>query len=244
MSFLEPERILANNPEIEKQLFQSLEDLRRSALALGAVCRTHSRGSLQVFRALPEKQQEKILSYLRAQNSILAAVAVPTFNEIHPEKGLVEQALDFYGLEVRDDFWRTVDRNDLIEIYNADQVQIFRSLNFFKISSYSLLDLLVHEWYVLWERPQQVLNELVATARNLLHGAAPGLQKLHVPVHVLKEAYCPDDEGGYQLISVRNELGHLCPLYRKGLPVIGGFLLNSSNQIVARGFEADQIRFL
>lgn len=60
-----------------------------------------------------------------------------------------------------DDFLDLINDGDLIEIYDVRCTQIYRSWTFFKVCSYSLTDLSVYPFDMLYERPSWVLGKLI-----------------------------------------------------------------------------------
>ncbi len=236
--------------DLENSLLQELERWCDSLNQAGFSCRAFTPDSLRKLQSLSEERQRQILQHVRTalilQNCDAQSSEISPENPgEHPEKSTILRALEFFSLELRDEsFWKQVGPEDLIEIYNIEQVQIFRTFNFFKLSSYSLLDLLVNEWFLLWERPTFVFEKLLKVAQDCLQGVHSGSKKIEVPAHLLKEIYRPNDESAMHLRSILNELGFICPVYRQGLPGIGGFVVSSSNRVVAIGPESRSLSFL
>lgn len=168
--------------------------------------------------ASPEKKvkaldQLKNLDWLYARPMGFIEPELPHDN-IHPERYLVEKAMSFYNLGLRDDFWKTVEPHDIIEIYNDEGIQVFRTFNFFNTSGYSLTDLLINEWYVLWERPKFVLQEIFKYSEGILSGTMKGVTKMTVPEHIVKEIYSGNEEMlDFTPRSLLVQFGDICPLY-------------------------------
>jgi hypothetical protein len=169
---------------------------------------------------LPESQIQKVNYNINALNQILALslnnsdTGTPEIPLIHPERNLIEKALQFYNLKIRHDFWATVQPHDIVEIYNDEGIQIFRSFNFFETSGYSLTDLLVNEWYVLWERPKFILQEIFRYSNGIFSGEMNQVTRMAIPKHVVKEIYSGTDEMlNFTPRSTLVEFGYVCPLY-------------------------------
>ena len=231
---------------VDQQVFETLNLLKLKIESLGYPCRTESKKSLQIFNAMSEAQKRKVLLQLEC---ILRIVAVPSGISIvpgsdHPEKLSVEQALNFYGLEFRDEFWTQVQKDDVIEIYNQDQIQVFRTLNFFRITGYSLLDLLTIEWFDLWSRSSVVLTTLLGIAQKTLAGQAVGVNTVEVPSHVVKEIYNTDQSDHFAERSAYAKFKLIGPVYRIGLPIVGGFVITCEGRLLSVGDEATKISFI
>lgn len=173
------------------------------------------------FRSFEEARKQKAVLQLMTLNKILNNSVSPfekdlpkPHDDIHPEKSLVETAMRFYNLKLRDDFWAKVSPDDILEIYNDEGIQVFRTFNFFNASSYSLTDLLVNEWYVLWERPKFVLQKMFEYSNGIMSGEIKGVVKMDIAKHIVKEIYSASEElVGFVPRSTLVEFGHICPLY-------------------------------
>lgn len=103
-----------------------------------------------------------------------------------------------------------IEDNDVIEIYNADFIQVFRNLKFFTLCSYTLDDLLCRPFWELFRREARITEALLAVAQNIYKDNVKGSQHLELGPHVLDEI-----EGPRKLRSVvENRL--VCPLYDHG----------------------------
>lgn len=109
--------------------------------------------------------------------------------------------------------------NHIVEVYNLDHIQLFRSINFFDYCNYSMLDLLAREWFDLYDRLSSItdyaMNEFLGTI------ASGKLHKLTVPLHILKER----DSSPRGVFNF--DFQYCCPLYSKP-GVAGGYLLTES----------------
>ena len=124
------------------------------------------------FLALPDKRREKI----NEDVAIACQVSRGLLEENIPASGinlsqevrLLKLALEKFGLKIKDPgFIERLDEGDIIEVYNSEGIQLYRSWSFFKICSYSLVDLLVYDWNTLYERPVSIVNSLMELAPKL-----------------------------------------------------------------------------
>ncbi len=233
---------------LDRTVMETVESLARYISNYGYPCRAFTPESLQKFTAFPEAKKREILAQLNTlihvivQNQVDNPIVDP--ND-HPEKGLIQKTLDFYGFEFRDDFWSVVDKEEIVEIYNQEEIQIFRTFNFFKTCAYSLMELLTNEWFVLWERPSIVIEKMFEISRACLNGEKTGIHSMNVvPRHILKEIYNPGHQENPISRSVLLDFGHICPIYRSGTSVIAGIAVTSKGRLMGVGAETDQIGFL
>ncbi len=184
---------------LDHSILESLVALARHISNKGYSCRAYSEKSLHLLAALPEEKKRATLAQLQILIQIIMQSEFenpsPDVSNDHPEKGLLEKALEFYNFELRDDFWKLLEKEDIVEIYNLDEIQIFRTLNFFKTCAYSLADLITNEWFMLWERPSFVIERMIETSRGYFSGKNEGIQKMPIPQHVLREIYSESMNG-------------------------------------------------
>lgn len=101
---------------------------------------------------------------------------------------LAKSALKILGLKADPEFFKTIKRSDIVEIYNNDHCQIFGSFNFMRICNYNLDDVLLHEWYVLYERSAAVTQGLLQQAQDHL-SSSRSMTQFKIPIHVMKEKF-------------------------------------------------------
>ncbi len=93
----------------------------------------------------------------------LISITEPCLYKQNSDSLLLEKSLNFHKLSADKKILDTIDEDTLVEAYNVDMRQTFRSLNFFEMTNYSILDLITFEWYVLWKKPSLV-NKIYAEA--------------------------------------------------------------------------------
>ncbi len=101
---------------------------------------------------------------------------------------LARTALKTLGLLAAPEAFREIRRKDIVEIYNMDNIQIFRSFNFFRICNYNLDDLLLNKWYVLYERSPIITQALMDEVESHLKSLRV-LTKFTTPTHPMKETF-------------------------------------------------------
>jgi hypothetical protein len=155
---------------------------------------------------------------------------------------MVEKALQQFCFKMKDHTWDATAQEQIVEVYTVDGIQLYRSLSFFRTCGYSLLDLCVNEWYVLWERPQKVLQEMHLVLSSLLAGRKKD-STLDIPPHLVMETY---DDGCTQPFLPRAifvTMKHLYPLFN-AQDQICGYVLTSTAKVVSEGPESLKIDFI
>lgn len=229
----------------DQALLQDLEKLASIVNSKGHVCRPYSPLSLAKLSDLTEEKKQTLASQVRSVLQIISMTSpqIDFPNDDHPERSWVEQAFKTYDLELRHDYWSKLQKDDVIEVYSMENIQLFRTFNFFKISSYSILDLLTNEWYHLWERPSFVLQSLIQVSHDIFGGVIQNTTQVKISKHMLKEIY-NDASINFKCASVLVEPGLICPLYSKGSDEVKGFVFSLRGTVISYDNEADKIAMI
>lgn len=233
---------------LSQQVLSTLAAFAKQIAYYGYTVRVYSESALSKLETLPPDRKQSIISFYENWCQWISPEGIGPTNPENSEildKTFLKRALEYYGLEVSDEFMKTIDSETVVEIYGHDMVQLYRSLNFFNASGYSLLDLSVHEWYILWERPRMVTEKMMEYAKDVLTQAVP-LTKFVTPKHVLRETY---DTGQTQpfvpraaLVETLN-IGSLTYKNTFNRPP-GGFICTMKGSVIAVGDEAISIEFV
>ena len=105
---------------------------------------------------------------------------------------------------------------DTIEIYNREHVQIFRSFNMFRCLSYSLDELVTHEWFELYSRPKVEEEKVIATFERAMREQVTILDDSG-SYHVVSERFSP------RLRRARYETRVVSPLF-SGPKTVAGYI--------------------
>lgn len=233
--------------ELDAQVVRELEKLSKlSSLIIDRPFKSFSKKAFSQFAEVAGERKEKMRDQTVVMQKILRSEIEPgeQGNAKHDEWYLIERALKFYGLRLKDDFQNILQKDDVIEIYSAEHIQIFRTFNFYKYSAYSYMDLLLNEWYHLWERPSHILNSLYETGVSVVKGMQSGIVSMdHVPEHVYKEIYNSEDQENFESRSVKCKFGHISPLYDENNK-IAGFIINCRVQVLGLGDETKKLSFI
>jgi hypothetical protein len=99
---------------------------------------------------------------------------------------LTWSALKILGLRPPLDFFDKIQNEDIVEIYNTDQVQIFRTLRFFELCSYDVASILMIPWYKLYGRSSQ-MEEIGLREMNDSLFSGTAAVPFDMPSHELSE---------------------------------------------------------
>ncbi|MCB0412027.1 MAG: hypothetical protein KDD22_05840 [Bdellovibrionales bacterium] len=125
-----------------------------------------------------------------------------------------------------------IDHTDIIEVYDKDAIQCYRSFNFFDICSYSLEDLFSHEWWNLYKRNTFVTRKIGNICQNIF---ANGIEEpifVDVPHHVAREIWSP------LRTTIEIKQKYLIPLTNSNAEV--GYYI-ATFQILRRIHDVDEI---
>ena len=229
---------------LDLRAVELLEKVALMSKDYGYPVNTYTQKALSTLMTMPLEKKENLIRKL--QNTInFAAGATEIEKDGHVERRHVEQALDLYGYELRNkDFWNTVSKDELIEMYNTDNIQIFRTFNFFTTSSYSLLDLLTYEWYSLWERPSGTFDNMFKVVSSIFSGEVKGPVSAEVPEHVISEIFNSGDQDHFTSRSSLCKFGIICPIYNKADGQIAGLLVTARVTPIVTGEQTKNISFI
>ena len=162
------------------------------------------------------------------------------------EKFCLRKILDHCNYELDDAFWKTIEKGQIIEIYGKEMIQIYRSLNFFSITGYSLLDISIHEWFVLWERPKKAVEETMSDVKQVIGCHVP-VKPFSVTKQIIIEGYnSGPSETPFTPRAILAEFKNMGSLKTKGdtnnIPV--GFICTSTARIVAYGEDIKKVALI
>lgn len=194
---------------------------------------------------LPEVADDKKRQIIRQYDLFMDWIAP----EKKPEKPEVsggeitwaKKALQFYGLSVSDDYWATVTKDQIIEIYSDDMTQIYRSISFFTKTGYSLADLALFEWWVLWKRSNAVIEKQTAEVTEILNKNI-SLMPTQIPPHVVLEVMNSGETDEFEPSAISVKYHNLGSVTKLGKAA--GFIVTTSCDVLVQGEDVKKIAFV
>lgn len=107
------------------------------------------------------------------------------------ELELLKRFLAKLGLSVPKGLPTLLDKDDVIEVYDRNAVQAYRSFNFFTICSYSLEDIFLNEWWNLYERSVFITNKIGDMAVDIFANNKKEPVWVKAPEHWVNEIWSP-----------------------------------------------------
>jgi|GEM_PF-5692135 len=120
------------------------------------------------------------------------------------------------------DFLDSFAVGEIIEVYDGNAVQIYRSWNFFQYCSYSLIDILSQDWGQLYERPRDVVQKLWDIFPKLFSKELSTIkyQNFGIATYLLIEKQIESEMGFYFTMNlaspIQDEFGNICAFVSTG----------------------------
>jgi hypothetical protein len=191
MTMIEPAKAIGANTWGVRML-KVVNNIREIGQSKNIPIKTYTDTSLAQFLSLPEEKQARLTTAMEEYLAVLTAMPVkgeaPKVSSIQEEVKYLRAAMKRLGLTSNENIEEYIEAGDVIEIYNEQWVQLYRNFEFFRHCSYTLLDLLCNEWYVLYERPKQVIDEMVKCSTDVLNNGT-GTVPFRGGDHILRERY-------------------------------------------------------
>ena len=105
----------------------------------------------------------------------------------YDERQYVWYAIKKLGVKFSSDLFNYIDPHDCIEIYDKNGIQVYRSFNFSKYTSYSLEEILFYPWYELFYREHEILEQMSAVAKQVFSGQISGVSPINIRKHICEE---------------------------------------------------------
>lgn len=152
---------------------------------------THGGEASSAFHALPMEQKISITDSVENFVSVCNAVTRDGLNLRDGGPMLAWSALRALRLKPASDLFSHIHEGDVIEIYDASNVQIFRSFNFFSCLSYTLDQVTSHQWWDLYDRDENVTNLMRKTVTLAFEQANRHVFVEPFPKHLVVEKFSP-----------------------------------------------------
>ncbi|MCB9083565.1 MAG: hypothetical protein H6624_04440 [Bdellovibrionaceae bacterium] len=148
----------------------------------------------RVFQVLPEEALRKTRDLLVPFLSLFA----PEMSElerdpykpgIEKELYLLKKFIRSKGLVMPGDLESYIRDGDIIEVYDGQGIQQYRSFNFFELCTYSLDEVFTHDWMELYERNEFITRQIGVWAERYFTQQTKDPVVLNLPTHVAREKF-------------------------------------------------------
>ncbi|CAE80656.1 hypothetical protein AB1A79_13185 [Bdellovibrio bacteriovorus] len=151
----------------------------------GLLVRPYGHATLPYFNLLTAEEQEQVLRDILIYFQVCTDVKSQN-GSLKDTRLFTEKAIHRLGVSVDPFILEQIQPHHLIEIYTQAQTQIFRSLKFFEVCSYSLEDLYCRKWYHLYQRSPEDQEKLESDI-GLFYSQSPmRTLKATAPEHTIR----------------------------------------------------------
>ena len=172
----------------------------------GFLIRPYGHPTLPYFNLLSIDEQEQVLK------DLLTYFQVCTDMRFHGDslkdtRKFTERALHRLNKRADPDIMKQLRPDHLVEIYTTANTQIFRSLPYFEVCSYSLEDIYCRKWFHLYERSAQDQDLLDKTLGRFYSHNPLRTIEVADPEHIIRE------KGSLERMEILTKLWWISPLF-------------------------------
>jgi hypothetical protein len=188
------------------------------------------------------------LSTMSIEHQLRLATTLSEYMEIIREPGVekstprdidllhLRKFLQRKGLFIKDSNYEDfILDGDLIEVYDATGAQLFRNIEYFNYSTYTVWEVATESWENLYYRPSTITHIMLQEWAKLFGSSGETPFKINVPKHILKEI------GGRQgLCEIEFKWGW--PLFDKEGQIAGALMTERARNLPPA--DDNQIKFI
>jgi hypothetical protein len=141
---------------------------------------------LPLYSALPPSKQAEILDQLKVFQRTIE-VTLSNGDSLENVGRSVWHALSTLGFVPPSDIFSKIGNDDVVEIYDLQNIQLWRNFNFLKICSYTIEEMYSVDWPSRYSRDPAMNSECIAKVTSLLTGETPDVYYAGIREHVLEE---------------------------------------------------------
>lgn len=208
---------------------------REMLLGKGISVRAFSRGGLNRFLGYSFSEQEMYVSQLRDYYQICKLGELAGLDIVNDTKSMMEFTARHLNFSVPDEFISKIASQDIVEVFNYDNIQLYRNMNFFKISDYTVDDFFGTSWDKLYERAQSVTDKLIFKVGEATRKGQ--CIPFDIDPHYMRE-YATENR---KIVKVN--LKFVAPLMRYGKPVAWAASSSAEVYIPKTTNEAEKLKF-
>ncbi len=193
------------------------EELSAMVSAYNIKIESYNTNGVEKFLSLSADKQIEILTVMKTYSSQLMEASASKIDLIGDNRKYAWFSMRSMGLLPPDDLFDKINEKDMIEVYDAGSIQIFRSLELYRYMSYSFSEIFCFTWMDLFTRDSFVFKRISETLSQILSGEINGVYTPNFPVHYAEEIF------SNKKIWIKMQSALMCRLYRVDGSV-GGFL--------------------
>lgn len=162
--------------------------------------------SIARYRSMPSNLRNQSIRNFKTYKTICESV-VKDGHSLNNNLQFVWYALKELKLKPSSEFFDKILDTDVIEIYNAEGVQIFRNFRFFEFCGYTLADIFLNPWFDLYYRNEDLTKRIFEQVAQCLTRKEGGLYYPSIEKHEIFEIF----SGAPHTVSY--SIKHFCAFY-------------------------------
>lgn len=138
------------------------------------------------FSAIPEPIQMAIIQGVNFQADFAQSAMDDGLDAVN-ELAMLNWAKGKFGLLSEYGETSDVAEGDVVEIFDKNHIQLYRSYSCFSLCNYSLLELTSYPWFELYERPSSITNMFLDVMPKIYEGQSTFISYVDLPEYTLRE---------------------------------------------------------
>ncbi len=136
---------------------------------------------------IPAPQMNEIIGSLNFYNNIISEGldSYEIIDDLH--KNHLDSFLQKLNLTISDEIYKYLDEDVIVEIYSKEHRQLYRSVNFFKLSRYDFYTLTFVPWENLYYRAPAIKGKIFNSINQAIHSGTFFKPETGIPDHIITE---------------------------------------------------------
>lgn len=232
------ECLLNTNDSLRLDFIKESEEATRFLRSKGKNVEPFLSPTIPYFDILTFEKKEQVLERLRLFNNVCSAV-LASRGDLNNPRVMLWHALQVLELTFPSDLFNYVSDEKIVEIYDRENIQIFRNLRFFDFTSYTLEDLFCRPWVDLFSRLEcGQIGRITEAIEKIYKKETPSITPMtHIGRNHIIETCSP-----FRL-NVDAVIDFVAPVFNKSHQAIGYIAIESGTLIgeVPTGKEAEAL---
>lgn len=176
--------------EVHARFTNAIEALSSLGSEEGVQLVPYEDPSLPSFNVLTPARQLELTIRVEQYCSVMKEVK-------HEERYVVRNSNSLWrmlgkmNLRSSPDLFENIEDDDVIEVYDLDGHQLYRSFNFFPICTYTLEQIYSIPWFDLYERNEEMIRANLESVNEVLSSPFQGTRATRIPAHEVRETNRP-----------------------------------------------------